>query len=298
MTTFEINDNQLAPLKGQVILITGASSGIGLGTTKLLLELGARIVCGDINPPPIEHENLTFQKTDVTSWQDLSSLFQLVRSKHNRLDHVFANAGVTGRTTYLDEKLDENGDLLEPTHFVLDINLKGVVNTVALALHHLKRYGNAGSIVLTASASSFQQFRVVDYTVAKHGVLGVMRGLTPLLFPHLPIRINCIGPSWTTTGLVPEGVIEALCGIGTNTPAQVAKSVAILMADDTRHGHFIYTVEGKYSEVENAFQKTAAEIVGEPSEDQVAEKLFAASDAANAAEGAKSLAKDAGTKSE
>lgn len=293
MTSFEISNEQLTPLKGQAVLITGVSSGIGLGTAKLLLELGSYVVGGDINTPPIEHENLTFQKTDVTSWDDLSKLFKVAQSKHGRLDHVFANAGITGRTTYMDEKLDENGDLLEPTHFVLEVNLKSVANTVALAIHYMKRYGTSGSIVLTASASSFQQFRVVDYTTAKHGVLGIMRGLKPLLSPKLPIRINCIGPSWTVTGLVPEGVIEALCGIGTNTPAQVAKSVAILMADEHRHGQFIYTVEGRYSEFEAAFEETAKRLVGEPTEDQVAEKLFAAMAVATDADGAMKLADEA-----
>lgn len=226
---------------------------------------------------PIEHDNLSFLKTNVTSWADLSALFKLATTKHGNIDHVFANAGISGRTTYLDEKLDENGELLEPTHQVFDINLKAVVNTTALAIHYIRRQDVGGSIVLTASASSFQRFRVVDYAAAKHAVLGLMRGLHPLLTEDLPnIRINAISPSWTTTGLVPEGMIERLVGIGTQTPAMVSRSVAILMADKQRSGQLIYSVEGKYSEIDGVLLKAAAGIVGNPNEDEVTVMLMKA----------------------
>jgi len=225
---------------------------------------------------PIQHDRLTFVKTNVTTWTDLSAIFKAAKAKHGKIDHVFANAGISGRTTYLDEKVDENGDLLEPNHLVYDINLKGAVNTCALAIHYMRRQDLGGSIVLTASASSFQRFRAVDYTTAKHGVLGFMRGITPLLQPNIPIRVNCIAPSWTTTGLVPEGFIEQIAGIGTQTPVVVARSVAILMADAQRNGQLIYSVEGKYSEAEGTLLKAAADVVGDANEDLVMAKLLQA----------------------
>lgn len=229
-----------------------------------------------MNEMPIQDDRLTFVKTNVTSWADQLAMFKTAKTKHGKIDHVFANAGISGRTTYLDEQIDENGDLLEPTHQVYDVNLKGAINTCALAIHYMRRQDSGGSIVLTASASSFQRFRAVDYTTAKHGVLGFMRGITPLLQPNIPIRVNCIAPSWTTTGLVPEGFIEQVGGIATQTPAVVARSVAILMADSKRSGQLIYSVEGKYSEAEGTLLKAAADIVGEANEDLVMAKLLKA----------------------
>lgn len=291
MASFEISDEDLASLKDKVVLITGrqtiftgpwinksktfkgAASGIGLGTVKLLLEKQAYVIGGDVNPIPLEDDRLTYVKTDVTSWTDLSAVFKVAKSKHGRIDHVFANAGISGRTTYLDEQVDDNGDLLEPSHLVYDINLKGAVNTCALAIHYQRRQESGGSIVLTASASSFQRFRAVDYTSAKHAILGLMRGLVPALQPDIPIRVNCIAPSWTTTGLVPEGLVEKVAGIGTQTPAVVARSVAILMADGKRNGQLIYSVAGSYSEAEDVLLKAAAHIVGDANEDLVMEKL-------------------------
>lgn len=135
----------------------GGSSGIGLATVKLLLSLGAFVVAGDINEPPVPcSDHLAFQKTDVTSWADLSALFKKAKQLHGRIDHVFANAGISTRTNYLEENLDENGDLKEPSFEVLDVNLRGVLNTATLGLHYLKpeRQEGGGSIVLTASSTS------------------------------------------------------------------------------------------------------------------------------------------------
>lgn len=143
---------------------TGGSSGIGLATVKLMLSLGAFVVAGDINEPPVPPtEHLSFQRTDVTSWKDLSALFKKAKALHGRIDHVFANAGISTRVNYLEQDVDENGDLLEPSFQVIDVNLRGVLNTATLALYYLRpeRQEGGGSIVLTASSTSkrLQNFR-------------------------------------------------------------------------------------------------------------------------------------------
>ncbi|KAK5731819.1 hypothetical protein LTR17_011031 [Elasticomyces elasticus] len=170
MLEINIADEDIKSMKDKVVVLTGGSSGIGLATTKLLLGIGASVVSGDRNSPPIEHERLSFVKTNVTEWSDLVALFDLAQERHGHIDHAFANAGVSGRMDYMEDRLDDNGRLIEPNHEVLDVNLKAVINTTYLALHHLRNQEHAGgSIVLTASASSYQRFRVADYTAAKHG---------------------------------------------------------------------------------------------------------------------------------
>lgn len=265
MAQFWIKDEDYASLKDKVAVITGGSSGIGLATVELLLSLGAHVVVGDQNDPPIQHDNLTFVKTDVTSWTSLKILFKTAVTKHSRIDHVFANAGISGRANYLESNYDASGDLQEPTSLVYDINLKGMINTAYLGLHYFQKQEPAcGSIVCTASGSSFQQFAVWDYTTAKHGVLGWMRGAVPnLVSQKFPIRINCIGPSWTLTGLVPKEVTDA-AGVETQTPDVVAKQVAVLFADNSRQGQFIYSSGGRNYEIEQAVLLPAAMEVVSP----------------------------------
>lgn len=240
------------------------------------------MVTGDLQASPIDNPDHTFVKTDVTSFSDLTNLFKTAIEKYKRIDHVFANAGIATRADYIDGKVDDNGDLIEPTTLVYDINLRGCINTCALAIHYMKKQqhssNDTSSITVTASASSFQPFRLVDYATAKHGVLGFMRGLTPLLHPILPIRINAISPSWTITGLCPKGLVEDnLPGVETQEADVVGRSVAILMADPSRHGQLIYSVGGRYSEIEHAvLAKAAEQIVGPESEDVAMRKLIEA----------------------
>jgi NAD(P)-dependent dehydrogenase (short-subunit alcohol dehydrogenase family) len=110
---------------------------------------------------------------------------------------------------------------------------------------------------------------------AKHGVLGMMRGLVPHLSPNLPIRINAISPSWTCSGLVPAAVVQST-GTGVQGADVVARSAAQLMADESRHGQMIYSVEGRYSEIEESILiKAVDKIIGNHlTEDQVLVKML------------------------
>ena len=258
------------------LTLQGCSSGIGLASTELLLKLGAYVVGGDVNPTPTAHHNLSFVTTDTSSWKSLLALFKHAKGLHGRIDHVFSNAGISGRADYLAEKFDAEGELEEPTTLTFDINLRGMINTSYLGLYYMRHQEPAGgSIVCTSSASAFQRFRVCDYTSAKHGVLGWMRGIVPNIeTAGLPIRVNSISPSWTITGLVPSHLVDKLKDVEWQGPDVVARSVAILMADESRQGQLIYSWGGKFMEVENAkFLPAAADIVGSENEDKVIEQL-------------------------
>lgn len=103
-------------------------------------------------------------KVDVTSWKEQVEMFKATEKQFGKIDHVFANAGIGANVTLMEDELDENGDLLPPKLNTFNVNLIGCVYTVKLAIHHLKKNSNGGSIVATASASSFTRFPATDYS--------------------------------------------------------------------------------------------------------------------------------------
>lgn len=75
-----------------------------------------------------------------------------------------ANAGLGPRADYLATELDADGDLREPAWDLMDVSLRGVINTVTLALYHLRTQEPAsGSVVVCGSTMGFQRCRAVDY---------------------------------------------------------------------------------------------------------------------------------------
>jgi NAD(P)-dependent dehydrogenase (short-subunit alcohol dehydrogenase family) len=193
-------------------------------------------------------------KLDVTSWSDLCSLFDEVYRKYGRVDILYANAGIYSRETFLSVKRGSDGQLEEPSKLTIQVNLAALGNQVALAAHYMmaQETPKGGSIVLTASSTSYQRFDAPDYVASKHGVIGLLRGASVhLKNNHLPIRINAVAPSWTRTGLVPlsEAQFEEL-GIVSQAPEAVARSVALLATDESRSGQCIYSRGGEYVEME------------------------------------------------
>jgi NAD(P)-dependent dehydrogenase (short-subunit alcohol dehydrogenase family) len=135
------------------------------------------VVSGDINPPaasePTEKSALLFVRTDVANWDDLSALFKKAKQHHGRIDCVFANAGIGPRANYLALETDDQGELKEPSHELLEIGLKGLINTASLAVHYIKDQPEGGSIVLMGSSTGLQPLRAIDYckSRAKHRVV-------------------------------------------------------------------------------------------------------------------------------
>ncbi|OHW96417.1 short chain dehydrogenase [Colletotrichum incanum] len=280
MTEFVIEDKDLAGLKDKVVIITGGSSGIGLATVATLLSEGASVVNADINPPAEQPESsYTFVKTDVAIWADQVALFKKAKEVYGRVDHVFANAGLGPGADYLSTDVDKNGDLVEPSHKLLDVNMKGVMHTATLAIYYMRQQTEGGSIVINGSSTGLQRFRAVDYAIAKHAVLGYGRGLVPLLEgAKIPIRVNILAPSWADSNVLPDlrGLMEKI-GFEIQPPEAVARGAALLMADSSRNGHVIHVQLGKYKEIDESILLPAFESINGPdtlSEDEVLRRVI------------------------
>lgn len=138
-------------LENKVVVITGASSGIGEATAKALVKAGAKVVLSARREERLERiatelgEKAAYVKSDVTRLEDMQALVRLAKERFGRVDALFANAGVMPGGNMSEGKL---GDWMA----MVDINIKGVLNAMAAVLPEFLAQ-KSGHIVVTSSAA-------------------------------------------------------------------------------------------------------------------------------------------------
>jgi NAD(P)-dependent dehydrogenase (short-subunit alcohol dehydrogenase family) len=182
-------------LQGQVAVITGGNSGIGLATAKLFIDEGAKVAIFGRDGPTLDRAATALGpgalavQGDVTHVEDLQRLFKQVHTRFGKVDVVFANAGVAEFRPL--EAIDND-------HFTrqFDINVKGVLSTVQQALPVLN---NPASIVLTTSGVNKIGLPMSSvYSATKAAVRSFARTLSAELIGR-GIRVNAVSPGYTAT---------------------------------------------------------------------------------------------------
>lgn len=187
-------------VKGKVILITGASSGIGEASARLLARHGAKVVLGARRTERLAEivaairaagGEAVFKAVDVTSRADVAAFVEFARTTYGRVDVMFNNAGVMPLSPMNALKVDE-------WDAMVDINIKGVLNGIAAALPVMDAQGG-GQIINTASIGAHMVMATgAVYCATKYAVWAISEGLRQES-PH--IRVMTISPGVTTTEL-------------------------------------------------------------------------------------------------
>jgi NAD(P)-dependent dehydrogenase (short-subunit alcohol dehydrogenase family) len=191
----------MGQLDGKVVLITGASRGIGLAMARTLGQEGARLILVARNRGPLEQAAAQVSGAvmsaviDVTKPEDVKRLFAAVKKRIGRLDVLINNAGVFTFKPFLKTTLEDWRRNLET-------NLTSIFLTTQAALPLLKR--SRGDVVNILSISSRVAFpNCSAYTASKFGALG----LTDVLRRELHaqgIRVTAILPGMTNTRMKKE----------------------------------------------------------------------------------------------
>ncbi|EPE09365.1 short chain dehydrogenase [Ophiostoma piceae UAMH 11346] len=261
-----IDPDVLAQAAGKTAVITGAAGGIGAATAALFSENGANVVIADLEFSRKAAEALItslaypdraiFVPVDILNWADMQNLFKTARSKFGRVDIVVANAGIMETSQVLDmDAVDKNGDLLESHEAfkVIDVNIKGTLNTVRLGIHSMRNNGEtSGSIVLIASTSGyFGGTGVAAYITSKHGVVGLLRS-SQMAAEKYNIRLNAVAPFFTPTHIT-ANFAEAwkASGLEANTPRDIAEVILQTSLDRTRYGTSVLACGRIRRELEN-----------------------------------------------
>ncbi|MGY1433604.1 SDR family oxidoreductase [Streptomyces reniochalinae] len=189
----------MSGIKGKVVAITGASSGIGEATALLLAARGARLVLGARRSERLAELVARIEKaggtavrirTDVTRREDLRALVALAGESFGRLDVLVGNAGV-GAISPLDDLRVEEWDRM------VDVNVKGVLHGIGAALPVFRAQGT-GHFITTASTAAF---RIVPAMAVYAGTKFAVRALCEGLRQEAgdSVRVTTVSPGATAT---------------------------------------------------------------------------------------------------
>ena len=202
-----MNESKCRRLEGRVAVITGGASGIGLASVRRLADEGARIVIGDLDPVSGEaaaaEVDGIFVKTDVTSADDVATMFRTAKETYGSIDIAFNNAGISPPD---DDSILETG--IDAWRRVQEVNLTSVYLCCKEVLPYMLEQGK-GSIINTASfvATMAAATSQISYTASKGGVLAMSRELG-VQFARSGVRVNALAPGPVNTPLLIEGGIS------------------------------------------------------------------------------------------
>lgn len=190
-------------ISGKVIVITGASSGMGAAAARHLAESGAPVVLGARRADRIEAlvaeigeagGKATAVVTDVTKLEDVQKLIDAAVQAYGRIDVLINNAGVMPLSP-LDRLKVEEWDQM------IDVNLKGVLYGIAAALPHMKAQ-KSGHIINLSSVAGHKLFGgSAVYSATKFAVRALSEGLRQEMAPY-NIRTTIISPGAVKTELL------------------------------------------------------------------------------------------------
>lgn len=189
-------------LAGEVALITGGASGLGLAVARRFLAEGAQVAVLDRSAARLAAVRAEFGdevlavEGDVTRYADNARAVAQTVARFGKVSIFVGNAGIYDKRASL---ADLDGELIEKAFDeIFGINVKGYILGAKAASEELTR--NNGAIVFTASVSSlFAGYGGFLYVTAKHALVGLTRNLAVELAPA--VRVNAVAPGYVPTNL-------------------------------------------------------------------------------------------------
>jgi NADP-dependent 3-hydroxy acid dehydrogenase YdfG len=195
-------------IEGKVVVITGASSGLGEATARLLSAEGATVVLGARRVGRLKSladelaghgAKALAVETDVTDYDQVKKLVEAAVQRFGRVDVMINNAGLMQQSPLERLKINEWDRMI-------DINIKGVLYGIAAALPHMKRQ-KSGQIINVSSVAGHKVTPLgAVYAATKHAVRALSEGLRQEVKPY-NIRTTVISPGAVATEL-PNSITE------------------------------------------------------------------------------------------
>jgi NADP-dependent 3-hydroxy acid dehydrogenase YdfG len=181
-----------------VLVITGASTGIGAATARRAVEFGHRVVLAARSEDKLQalaqelggEEHALAVRCDVTSWDDQQALVRAALDRYGRMDSYFANAGFGAARGFLEESVDHWKSMI-------DTNVLGAALSIRASLGHFKEQGR-GHLLLTSSIAGRRALPGSLYSATKHAVTAMGEALRQEI-AETDIKVTLIEPGMVET---------------------------------------------------------------------------------------------------
>jgi NAD(P)-dependent dehydrogenase (short-subunit alcohol dehydrogenase family) len=224
-------------LDGKVALVTGAGSGIGQATARLLAASGATVVGTDVVADRLADlgDDIHTVAGDVSDLGDATRMVGETVERHGRIDVLANVAGIPDGLTPLADLDDARWQR------VLGVNLTGPMYTSRAALPHMVGQGGGAIVNVSSIGGLFGGRSGAAYSVSKHGLIGLTRSVAAS-YGAQGVRCNAVCPGVTETNiggavadLNPRGLEIVMRSVASSPapaqPEQMASVIAFLASD-------------------------------------------------------------------
>ncbi|MBS0956730.1 SDR family oxidoreductase [Lactiplantibacillus plantarum] len=191
--------------ESKVIVITGASSGIGEATAKLVVKDGAKVILGARRENKLkkiadEIEKLggevAYQATDVTDDNQVEALAKLAIDKFGRIDVWLNNAGIMPQSILSEKKINDWNNMI-------DINIKGTLYGIGAAISHMDKQKSGHIINVSSVAGHTAHSGSAVYSATKYAVRAISESLRQeMVEAKNNVRVTVISPGAINTDLL------------------------------------------------------------------------------------------------
>ena len=218
----------MSDLANKVVLITGASSGIGEATARELAAAGAKLMLGARRIDRLETlaaelgENVAWAQLDVTERDGFAAFVAAAEAQFGRVDVLVNNAGVMPLSPL-------SALLVDQWDWMIDVNVRGVLNGIAAVLPRFVAQGS-GHVVNVASTAAYRVFPgAAVYSGTKYAVRAITDGLR---MEHTDLRATTISPAATRSELAgtitdptSQEMVAAFRNAGMLGPDAIARAI-------------------------------------------------------------------------